>query len=406
MGAGTAGLFRRKTPGTREPGTARRERARTSLSARSGRARRGGFRRRSGPGTWAASSSTSSRRWRPSGAAISVGGGARRHGGSARKTTRGARRWRAVPAPGLRRLARQRPRRRDVRVDAAPAARGGRSVISSASRDRPGDRPREYDGVAAMLTAEEEALRARTALMQRDAELARARAPGSASSRRRWIWRGGGGARTGGDTLAAQLARGEDDPGRRGVSSPSAGGSLAPKRRRRSPNSTRSVSTSAHSPQTRRLRFASCRWRRGARWLDAASTPPPRSTRRCVRRGPIGGILNDDDGMTLSLAESDAFDVTNVSSLTATQRNGVEGDAGGGEGPPRPNQRRLRRRGFGARVWTGFRSHRRRRVGSRRVGLGTTTGTRRLVRSEPRRLVRSLDVSEHGRRAKTRRRMR
>ena len=66
MSAGTAGLFSRKTPGTREPWTARRTRGRTCLSARSGRARRGGFRRRSGPGTWAASSSTSSRRWRPS----------------------------------------------------------------------------------------------------------------------------------------------------------------------------------------------------------------------------------------------------------------------------------------------------------------------------------------------------
>ena len=67
----------------------------------------------------------------------------------------------------------------DVRVDAAPAARGGgRSVdFKRVSGPDPATDPAEYDDdYRAMLTAEEEALRARTALMQRDAELARARA--------------------------------------------------------------------------------------------------------------------------------------------------------------------------------------------------------------------------------------
>ena len=220
-------------------------------------------------GTWAASSSTSSPECGdPQSAAISVGGGARRHGGSARKTTRGARRWRAVPAPGSVASPVSARDGEDVRVDAAPAARGGgRSVVSSASRGptrRP--TPRNTTKITPpMLTAEEEALRARTALMQRDAERSRARAP-SASSRRRcdlarhrgrgangrghsWrrhSWRRRTRRRSRWRTPSAPRF-----PPRRRDPSP-------PRRRRRSPNSTRSVfSTSAHSPQTRRGRRGS-----------------------------------------------------------------------------------------------------------------------------------------------------
>ena len=292
MSAGTAGLFSRKTPGTREPWTARRTRGRTSLSARSGRARRGGFRRRSGPGTWAASSSTSSRRWRPSerserGGSPSASPWRISSPNDARRSAMGRRPRPRAPsprpsAPATARTSAWTPRRR--------RAAEGRSVdFKRVSGPDPATDPAEYDDdYRAMLTAEEEALRARTALMQRDAELARARA------REREL------------AAALDLARrGRDDPRgrgrrrrrrrktkRRGRLFPPRPRRLSPRprRRRRPPNSTRSAnSTCARSPRARRLRFASCRWRRGARWLDAArSLPPPRSTRRCGRRDPIG----------------------------------------------------------------------------------------------------------------------
>ena len=217
----------------------------------------------------------------------------------------------------------------DVRVDAAPAARsGGRSVdFKRVSGPDPATDPAEYDeDYAAMLTAEEEALRARTALMQRDAELARARARERELAAALDLARRGGGARMGGDT--AGEGEGEDDPGAPRTSLPPAPADPSP------PQTTSTVpkfdplgvlDVGALSPNTeaevRELQMAArgALARRSEEYAPAALNASLRSER--THRGDGS---NDDDGMTPSLAESDAFDVTNVSSLTATQRNGVE----------------------------------------------------------------------------------
>jgi len=143
---------------------------------RSGPARPGASRRRSGPGTSAASSSTSSPRWRRSGRSAP---GGKPSGTPWRRqlAKRRAELSEGAPSPPPGSVASPISVRNgeDIDPDAGPAVKeNGRSVAFKATS---GYNTADYDAdYSAMLTAEEEALRARTALMQREAELTAARA--------------------------------------------------------------------------------------------------------------------------------------------------------------------------------------------------------------------------------------
>ena len=220
----------------------------------------------------------------------------------------------------------------DVRVDAAPAARGGgRSVdFKHVSGSQPATDPAEYDDdYAAMLTAEEEALRARTALMQRDAELARARA------RERELAAALDLARRGAGTI---LASGdgvdvEDDslPRTSLPPAPQAPAEPSPKPAASSPPKFDPLGTldvRRLSPRTeaevRELQMAArgALARRSEEFAPAAlnaSLRLERSDRQVLNDGTI-----DPRAMNETGTETNEFDVTNVSSLTATQLSGVE----------------------------------------------------------------------------------
>ena len=213
----------------------------------------------------------------------------------------------------------------DVRVDAAPAARGGgRSVdFKRVSGPDPATDPAEYDDdYRAMLTAEEEALRARTALMQRDAELARARA------RERELAAALDLARRGGGTI---LGGGDDVDVDEKDEAPRTSLPPAPAPAEPSPPATTSSAkfdplgkfdVRALSPRTeaevRELQMAArgALARRSEEFAPAALNASLRSER--------SDRVHDDGIDPGGANESIEFDVTNLSLLTATQRGGVE----------------------------------------------------------------------------------